>query len=102
MVLQKVISGQVLLANFPRIYVGPPIPVFPEEIVKDLSIDQSYAYHIAQAIRSGEVPQTLASLEIGPLLTKQSLLSERLKEELCEKVSRDPYRLMTELIRHSL
>ncbi|CAI9741782.1 Hypothetical predicted protein [Octopus vulgaris] len=31
--------------------------VLPEEIVKDLNTDQSYAYHIAQAIKSGEVPQ---------------------------------------------
>ena len=54
-------------ANFPKVDVGPPIPVLPEEVVKDLSTYQSYAYHIAQAIRSREVPQSLALLEIGPV-----------------------------------
>ena len=34
-------------ANFPKVDVGPPSPVLPEEVVKDLSTDQSYAYHIA-------------------------------------------------------
>ncbi|XP_076030466.1 sodium-coupled monocarboxylate transporter 1-like [Oratosquilla oratoria] len=29
---------------FPKVDVGPPIPVLPEEVVKDLSTDQSYAY----------------------------------------------------------
>lgn len=54
-------------AKFPKLEVGPPIPVLPEEVVRDLSTDQSYAYHIAQAIRSGKVPQSLALLEIGPV-----------------------------------
>lgn len=53
--------------NFPKVVVGPPIPMLPEEVVKDLSTDQSYAYHIAQAIRSGKVPNSLALLEIGPV-----------------------------------
>ncbi|KAG7156855.1 hypothetical protein Hamer_G027952, partial [Homarus americanus] len=47
--------------------VGPPLPALSEGVIKDLSTDQSYAYRIAQAIRSGEVPQSLALLEIGPV-----------------------------------
>ncbi|KAG7156141.1 hypothetical protein Hamer_G031741, partial [Homarus americanus] len=51
--------------------VGPPLPALSEGVIKDLSTDQSYAYRIAQAIRSGEVPQSLTLLEIGPLVRTQ-------------------------------
>lgn len=53
--------------TFPKVEVGPPLPALSEGVIKDLSTDQSYAYRIAQAIRSGEVPQSLALLEIGPV-----------------------------------
>lgn len=41
--------------------------MLPEEVVRDLNTDQSYAYHIAQAIRSREVPQSLALMESEPV-----------------------------------
>lgn len=53
--------------HFQKIEIGPPIPVLPPEVVQDLSTDQSYAYQIAKAIRSGQVPDSLALLEIGPV-----------------------------------
>ena len=53
--------------NFQKIEVGPPIPVLPLEVVKDLIANQSCAYKMAEIIRSGQVPDSLSLLEIGPV-----------------------------------
>ena len=53
--------------NFVKIVIGPPIVQLRQEVIKDLSTDQSYAYRIYQAIKPGHIPQTLAKLEIGPV-----------------------------------
>lgn len=50
-----------------KIEVGPPLPHLSREIVDDLSTDQSYGYRIVDAIRSGELPDDLALLQIGPV-----------------------------------
>ena len=44
-----------------------PLPVMPENVTKDLSIDQFSAYLIHEAIRTGHMSFRLALLEIGPV-----------------------------------
>ena len=54
--------------TFPTITVGdPPTTPLTPDVIEDLSADQYYAYNIAQAIRSGNLPGDLAVLEIGPV-----------------------------------
>lgn len=54
-------------SNFTKIDLGPPLIYLSQEIIKDLSTDQSYAYQICQAIKTGVLPNRLAMLEIGPV-----------------------------------
>ena len=53
--------------NFERIEIGPPLPNLTDEVIRELSTDQSYGYRIVSAIRSGTVPKDLALLQIGPV-----------------------------------
>ena len=53
--------------KFAKIDIGPPIIQLRPEVVKDLSTDQSYAYKMYEAIRTGKLPLALAQLEIGPV-----------------------------------
>ena len=53
--------------NFAKVDVGPPIIELRQEVVKELSTDQSYAYQIYWAIRTGKLSKVLAHLEIGPV-----------------------------------
>ena len=42
-------------------------PIFPNEIIDDLSTDQYYGYCMCWATITGEVDEDLSHLEIGPL-----------------------------------
>ena len=42
--------------NFVKINLGPPLIYLSQKIVNDLSTDQSYAYQIFQAIKTGDLP----------------------------------------------
>ena len=53
--------------KFTKIDAGPPLIQLRQEVIKDLSTDQSYAYKITEAIRTGQLSKTLANLEIGPV-----------------------------------
>ena len=53
--------------NFTKIDIGPPLIELRQEVIKDLSTDQYYAYKITEAIRTGVVPTILANLQIGPI-----------------------------------
>ena len=53
--------------DFTKVYVGPALPQLSDEVIKDLSTDQSYGYRIVTAIRTGVLPKDLALLEIGPV-----------------------------------
>lgn len=53
--------------KFPKIDSAPQLPQLSEEVIRDLSTDQSYAYRITEAIRTGVLPEGLALLEIGPV-----------------------------------
>ena len=53
--------------NFKKIDKGPPLIQLKQEVIKDLSTDQSYSYKITEAIRSGDLLTNLANLEIGPV-----------------------------------
>ena len=53
--------------NFKPITIGQPLIPLPDDIINDLSTDQSYAYRIVAAIRSGVIPRNLELLEIGPV-----------------------------------
>ena len=50
-----------------KIDIATPLIVLSPEVIKGLSTDQCYAYHITKAIRSGNLPQQLVMLEIGPV-----------------------------------
>ena len=50
-----------------NIDIGPPLIELRQEVIKDLSTDQYYAYKITEAIRTGVVPIILANLQIGPI-----------------------------------
>ena len=53
--------------DFTKVCVGPGLPQLSDEVVKDLSTDQSYGYRIVTAIWTGVLPKDLALLEIGPV-----------------------------------
>lgn len=53
--------------DFVKICVGPALPQLSNEVIKDLSTDQSYGYRMVTAIRTGVLPKDLALLEIGPV-----------------------------------
>ena len=53
--------------DFTKVCVGPALPPLSDEVIHDLSTDQSYGYRIATAIRTGVLPKDLALLEIGPV-----------------------------------
>jgi hypothetical protein len=53
--------------RFTKIDIGPALIVLSPEVINGLSTDQSYAYRITKAIKSGDLPQQLAMLEIGPV-----------------------------------
>ena len=53
--------------NFTKIDIGPPLIELRQEVIKELSTDQYYAYKITEAIRTGVVPIILANLQIGPI-----------------------------------
>ena len=53
--------------KFTKIDAGPPLIQLSQDVINSLSTDQSYAYKITEAIRTGQVPKTLANLQIGPV-----------------------------------
>jgi hypothetical protein len=53
--------------SFKKITIGSDLIALPEDVRKDLSTDQKYGYDIVEAIRTGEVSQRLANLDIGPI-----------------------------------
>ena len=53
--------------NFKTITVGSDLIELNDDILKDLSTDQKYAYEIVQAIRTGNLSARLFNLEIGPV-----------------------------------
>ena len=57
-------------SEFIRITVGPPPIELSEDVIKDLSTNQSYAYQMIKVIRDGRDHQAAkkkANLEIGPV-----------------------------------
>ena len=53
--------------DFPTIAIGPALPQLSDDVIRDLSTDQSYGYRIVTAIRTGILPKDLTLLEIGPV-----------------------------------
>lgn len=53
--------------SFKKITTGGPIANLDDKTVQDLSTDQAYGYRITMAIKTGNVPEDLANLEIGPV-----------------------------------
>ena len=53
--------------KFQRLPSQQGILPLSDEVVNDLSTDQSYGYRITKAIQSGELPKDLALLSIGPV-----------------------------------
>jgi hypothetical protein len=53
--------------SFTKLSTGELLISLSDDVVKDLSTDQSYGYRITQAIRTGELLTDLTLLEIGPV-----------------------------------
>ena len=53
--------------SFTKLSIGELLISLSDDVVKDLSTDQSYGYRITQAIRTGELLTDLTLLEIGPV-----------------------------------
>src|SRR6218665_4061419 len=56
-----------LTIHLPNFQLKKPLLQLSDDVVKDLSTDQTYGYRITQAITTGEIPAYLALLKIGPV-----------------------------------
>ena len=66
--------------TFPPLKIGPGLVELHEEVVDDLTTDQSYAYRMVNAIRTGGVPAELFCLDIGPVCHSRWLTTAKGKD----------------------
>ena len=66
--LLKLIEGMEREYMFKVINLGPELIELPDDVVRDLSTDQSLLYQLAKAIRSGHLPRDVALRKVGTMV----------------------------------
>ena len=65
--LLDIVTGMEISPFFVVVNLGELLIQLPGDVIRNLTSDQFYAYNIVTAIRSGNLPNDMARLEIGPV-----------------------------------